>query len=75
MDAAASPPAGALTREQLDQIQEDLDAGADPRRLALWLARISDRSIEETEILQAAAEDLANGDGAKWYAAADKAQA
>jgi len=62
-----------LTREQLDLLAERIDAGADPQAVARWIARITDRTAEQTADITAAAEDLRRGDGAKWYAAADAA--
>ena len=66
-------PAG-LTRAQLDILKESVDAGADPHGLALWISRITALGTLSVETVQAAAEDLRRGDGAKWYTAADAAQ-
>ncbi|MGH3581019.1 MAG: hypothetical protein ACRDUB_05500 [Mycobacterium sp.] len=68
----AQPPA-VLTRAQLDLLQERVDAGADPRGLALWISRITAIGNLSVDTITAAAEDLRRGDGARWYAAADAA--
>ncbi len=62
-----------LTREQLDLLAERIDASADPQAEARWIARITDRTAEQTADITTAAEDLRRGDGQKWYAAADAA--
>lgn len=74
MDATPQPPA-VLTRAQLDLLQERVDAGADPRGVALWISRITAIGSLSVDTIAAAAEDLQRGAGARWYAAADAAAA
>lgn len=72
MDAPQQPPA-VLTRAQLDVLQQRVDAGADPRGVALWISRITAIGDLSVDTITAAAEDLRRGAGAKWYADADAA--
>ncbi|MDZ7883567.1 MAG: hypothetical protein U5N53_11930 [Mycobacterium sp.] len=72
MDATHQPPA-VLTRAQLDLLKQRVEAGADPRGVALWISRITATGRLSVDTITAAAEDLRRGDGAKWYTAADAA--
>ncbi|MGB2920915.1 MAG: hypothetical protein WBC15_12435 [Mycobacterium sp.] len=72
MDATQQPSA-VLTRAQLDLLKQRVDAGADPRGLALWISRITETGRLSVDTITAAAEDLRRGAGEKWYAAADAA--
>lgn len=62
-----------LTRAQLDLLKQRVDAGADPRGLALWISRITEIGRLSVDTITTAAEDLQRGDGEKWYTAADAA--
>lgn len=72
MDATQQPSA-VLTRAQLDLLKQRIDAGADPRGVALWISRITAIGGLSVDTITAAAEDIRRGDGEKWYTAADAA--
>jgi hypothetical protein len=69
-----SPDLVVLTRGQLDILAERVKAGADPQGLAWWISRITSLGSLSVDTIVAAAEDLRQGRGERWYAAADAAE-
>jgi hypothetical protein len=51
-----------LTRAQINQIQERLDAGMTPEAIASSIARIADLDHIDTVVIRSTAYDLLNGE-------------